>query len=151
MTMRWPWSGAIDRALLECERAREGMEQALTAFAATAPPANENELRSTDKRLVCPECASPLPPAPVAVLHSVIERDGRTMSVETGKRVACQAKNCNAQWSYGPDGIFRHDPNAMPYTGEMVNREPQSAEPAPPKRPRGERVQQPEWRERPDL
>lgn len=99
-------------------------------------------------RLLC-FCGAPGPFASCVQLRTFALRGGRLISEFTHERVCCQ--RCGEQMTFGPEGRFRHHPNAEPFTGGGVTLPP--AEPETPRRdpripPPGE-VPMPPARQRP--
>jgi hypothetical protein len=78
------------------------------------PARDPERLWPTDKIIACPDCSSTLPTASIILLRNAVERDGERLVVISGERLSCQ--HCGSIYSVGPNGTFRHHPNALPQT-----------------------------------
>lgn len=168
--MRWPWdviaeavnaharelaiagqtnTDAAAMSARVSEQATNALEHIASAVHANKPAA-EPMLREGERLHGCPKCHSTLPAASVLVLRSWVTRDGVLVGIPTGERVACQAPNCQHQYSLHAGGSWQHSPLAQPMTadpGEQAKPDamPESA------RPTGEPPAWPAARTRPNV
>ncbi len=128
-------------------RIGDNVEAALDRLTEALKPPAADAILPGEKLHACPKCMSTLPAASVLVLRSWVTRNGVLVSIPTGERVACQAPNCNHQFSLHAGGTWQHSPHAEPMTAAPPN--PRGDAPTEPAHPPGDPRPWPQARQRP--
>jgi len=77
----------------------------------------QDRIEPADHIALCPDCSSEGPHCSITTLRTAVIRQRRVVSWESGERFACQ--RCPCVFSVGPQGVFRHSRQSLPYTPEV--------------------------------